>query len=387
MARMRNTSVNLTVRIGSRFYPVVTARNGRIKPGWAVISDRQEYHPGSVYYLDWYEGGKRKRKAVGRDATHAQNLARQKESERLLALETPTEPAEPEDDSTLPAAIASYLAEIRAGKKPKTLAAYALSLAYFAQYCDKPLVCDVERSDLLAYSGALRDEEDLAPRTVHNHFANLVSFLKWAGREKIARKGDWPVYVEEEPETYEPEELERLIAACTPEESRLFRFFLYSGFREQETVHFTWKDLGASTAAVRHKPQYGWSPKAYKERTVPIPAAFAKELLAGKTAGAKLTDLVFPAPEGGPDKHMLRTLKALVSRAGLDPDTWWLHKFRATFATRALQGGIDLRTVQAWMGHVDLASTMRYLRPARGEKVQAQVEALWGGTCHNPSLR
>jgi hypothetical protein len=29
------------------------------------------------------------------------------------------------------------------------------------------------------------------------------------------------------------------------------------------------------------------------------------------------------------------------------------------------------------MGHTDLASTMRYLRPARGEKVQAQVEALW----------
>jgi integrase len=47
------------------------------------------------------------------------------------------------------------------------------------------------------------------------------------------------------------------------------------------------------------------------------------------------------------------------------------------FATHALQGGIDLRTVQSWMGHTDLASTMRYLRPARGEKVQAQVEALW----------
>jgi integrase/recombinase XerD len=61
----------------------------------------------------------------------------------------------------------------------------------------------------------------------------------------------------------------------------------------------------------------------------------------------------------------------------MDPDTWWLHKFRATFATHALQGGIDLRTMQSWMGHTDLASTMRYLRPARGEKVQAQVEALW----------
>ena len=51
-------------------------------------------------------------------------------------------------------------------------------------------------------------------------------------------------------------------AACGPEESRLFRFFLYSGFREQEATYFTWKDLGASTAAVRHKPQYGWSPKS-----------------------------------------------------------------------------------------------------------------------------
>ena len=45
-----------------------------------------------------------------------------------------------------------------------------------------------------------------------------------------------------------------------------------------------------------------------------------------------------------------------------------LHKFRATFATHALQGGVDLRTVQSWMGHTDLASTMRYLRPARGEE-------------------
>ncbi len=74
---------------------------------------------------------------------------------------------------------------------------------------------------------------------------------------------------------------------------------------------------------------------------------------------------------------MLRRLKEVAKRAGMDPDTCWLHKFRATFATHALQGGVDLRTVQAWMGHIDLASTMRYLRPARGQKVQAQVEALW----------
>ena len=38
-------------------------------------------------------------------------------------------------------------------------------------------------------------------------------------------------------------------------------------------------------------------------------AAFATELLASKPAGAKLADLVFPAPEGGLEKYMLRRLK------------------------------------------------------------------------------
>jgi len=65
-------------------------------------------------------------------------------------------------------------------------------------------------------------------------------------------------------------------------------------------------------------------------------------LRASKPAGAKLGDLVFPAREGGLDKHRLRWLKTVAAR-----------------------GGIDLRTVQAWMGHTDLASTMRYLRPPR----------------------
>ena len=48
----------------------------------------------------------------------------------------------------------------------------------------------------------------------------------------------------------------------------------------------------------------------------------------------------------------------------------WLHKFRATFALAPLWAGVDLRTVQDWMGHKDIASTMRYLKPQRGAKMQ-----------------
>jgi integrase len=80
---------------------------------------------------------------------------------------------------------------------------------------------------------------------------------------------------------------------------------------------------------------------------------------------------------------MLRRLKAVVTRAGMKPGDWWLHKFRATFATRHLRSGSDLKTVQKWLGHSDLASTMRYLRAAEGPEVRERVEAarLYSARC------
>jgi site-specific recombinase XerD len=61
----------------------------------------------------------------------------------------------------------------------------------------------------------------------------------------------------------------------------------------------------------------------------------------------------------------------------LKADEFWLHKFRAAFATEHLWSGVDLRTVQSWLGHKDLKSTMRYLKPNRGQAVKDKVEATW----------
>jgi integrase len=53
-----------------------------------------------------------------------------------------------------------------------------------------------------------------------------------------------------------------------------------------------------------------------------------------------------------------------------------LHRFRRTYITTLLRSGIDLRTVQAYAGHKDLASTMRYLRPATGKEAKAKLNAV-----------
>jgi integrase/recombinase XerD len=368
-----------TVKVGQkwRFCEVVEDATGRPKKDIVIVDGDKERHPSGNYYLDYRLDGKRIRENVGEDFDTACDLLKKKRTElSAIAQGIPIAPGDSKNRN-LSETIADYLDEVKSVKKRSTHNAYSNSLAYFQQSCKKSWIEDVNRTDMLAFSVYLRETEELSPRTVSNTFANVCGFFKWTGHKLGLKKHDRPVYVEEEPEVYEQEEIDKLLAACTPEESRLFRFFRYSGFREQEVMNFYWRDLLPTSVKVSHKPDLKWSPKAYKERSVPLPAAFASELISGKPADAKPNSLVFPAPEGGTDGHMLRKLKAVATRAGMDPNTVWLHKWRSTFATHALQNGVDLRTVQSWMGHVDLASTMRYLKPARGAKVQAQVEALW----------
>jgi integrase len=154
----------------------------------------------------------------------------------------------------------------------------------------------------------------------------------------------------------------------------LFEFFQMTGMREQEVIYATDRclDFSANTVSVRHNPQHGWTPKMYKERTIPVPAALMaklKKMLVGRGKGAPL----FPTKNGLPKFDFLDMAKAISRRAGIDESEVWLHKFRA----RALWAGVDLRAVQLWMGHTDLASTMRYLRPQRDAAMRSKVEAIW----------
>jgi site-specific recombinase XerD len=89
--------------------------------------------------------------------------------------------------------------------------------------------------------------------------------------------------------------------------------------------------------------------------------------------------LVFSTASGQRDTHMLRALKRNAVKAGLNPDDFWLHKFRATFATTHLQAGIDLRTVMTWIGQTNLESIIRYLKPARNKSVIEKVNSRFAG--------
>jgi len=281
----------------------------------------------------------------------------------------------------LDAAMDEYLAEIEAGRKPKTFRAYKVSLRYFYECVGNKPLKDINRGDLLDFPVFLRDEKQQADRSTYNKFENVMTFLKHydiTGKTLKIRSHDWPKFVEEMPEIYEQEILDKFFAECDADELLLFEFFMMTGMREQEVIYATDRclDFSANTVSVRHNPIYGWTPKMYKERTIPVPAALMaklKKMLVDRGKGG----LLFPTKNGQPKFDFLDMAKRIARRAEIPEFEVWLHRFRATFATRALWAGVDVRTVQAWMGHTDLASTMRYLRPQRDAAVRQKVEAIW----------
>ena len=73
--------------------------------------------------------------------------------------------------------------------------------------------------------------------------------------------------------------------------------------------------------------------------------------------------------------HLLRVLKRVARRAKVKNAT--LHKMRRTYITRLIQSGVDIRTVMAFAGHSDLASTMRYMRPASASEMQTKIDSIF----------
>ncbi|HLK32629.1 MAG TPA: tyrosine-type recombinase/integrase [Terriglobales bacterium] len=369
-----------------------------MKPDYVKVDGQEQHHPEGSYYLDYGDmNGKRQRPPAGKDAADAENKRKQME-QRLAALaaakaagiEVAPDTPKQNTERLLVNAVQSYLDEIKLTKKLKTHQAYKTALDYFLEGCKKPTLDDIERKDLVRYRVFLRDKKNLTDRTAWNKFSNLMTFLKAHGVRGLARKEDWPQYVEEVPEVYDAEELDKFFAECTAQERLYFEFFLMTGMREQEVMHQTWKslDFTRNVVRMRHLPKgtlpndadYEWKPKAYKEREIRVPQKLMDALKKWKSERDSKCPLLFPTRGCRPKMDFLDVCKAVARRAELDDENFWLHKFRATFATTALRKGNDLTTVQHWLGHSDLASTMRYLRPNDSPEVQEKVESMWETT-------
>jgi integrase/recombinase XerD len=115
--------------------------------------------------------------------------------------------------------------------------------------------------------------------------------------------------------------------------------------------------------------------KGAKERVVPVGEAALEAIDAyledGRAAllGARpdKSGALFVTRRGGPmtRQNFFTLLRGLARRAGVPQEKVSPHVLRHAFATDLLEGGADLRAIQAMLGHADLSTTEVYTHVSR----------------------
>jgi integrase len=91
------------------------------------------------------------------------------------------------------------------------------------------------------------------------------------------------------------------------------------GLRDQEVQFAEFTDISweESVFRVRSKPRFSFTVKVYEERDIPIPLGFRGELREWKDAHSG-QNLIVPANTGRPNGKLLRMVKRLARRAGIN---------------------------------------------------------------------
>ena len=145
----------------------------------------------------------------------------------------------------------------------------------------------------------------------------------------------------------------------------LYYIALVTGLRRGELLGLKWKDIDLDNGIIRVQRQVARidgevveAPLKTKNsyRNIPIPNDAVEILKTQKktTAG----EYVFPSPNGGPisPDSVGNMLHRVLKRAGLPKVRF--HDLRHTFATLALQNGVDIKTVSSMLGHYSAGFTL-----------------------------
>ena len=207
--------------------------------------------------------------------------------------------------------------------------------------------------------GALRKRGN-SNATINRKLAALSKLLR-----KAHRMGDIPALPEFQRlkekagriRFLEPDEETRLFAAIFEKSDlygRLCVFLIDTGARLGEGIGLHWQDIRQDRVTF-------WLTKNGRSRSVPL----TERAIAALRASDRSRRGPFTSIVQAKFRAAWNEAKQEVG-LGADPDIV-PHILRHTCASRLVQGGIDIRRVQTWLGHQTLQMTMRYAHLASGD--------------------
>ncbi|GIV65469.1 MAG: tyrosine recombinase XerD [Bellilinea sp.] len=259
---------------------------------------------------------------------------------------------------------------------PRTAERYQAALEEFATWYaqtigqppDWKLLTAVEVKDYLAYLQTVRR---LSPASVNLRLAAIRSLLRHLGRTLKVRG---PKQVTPPVQALSARELGRLFAAAegSKRDTAILNLLARAGLRVGEVVRLRLED-------VEMNGRSGWltvkGGKGNKTRRVPLNGEARQALKAWLDERPQAAEgWLFLSRTGKPlsERDVQRMVAEYARIAGVEATP---HTLRHTFATRAIEKGVDVATLAAILGHSRLETTGRYLHPT-AERIQEAVEGI-----------
>ena len=263
--------------------------------------------------------------------------------------------------------------KLQRGYSANTLDAYLRDLEKLLAYLEAEdrHVLDVQLEDLQHFAAGLHDI-GISPRSQCRILSGVRSFYRFLQLDGYRDDDptellESPVLGEHLPEVLSTEEVDALEASIDVSKweghrNRAIIEVLFScGLRVSELVHLKLSNLYLTERFLRVMG------KGSKERLVPISPRAVQELddwfevRRAMTIKAGEEDYVFLNRRGA---HLTRTMilimiKQQAVEAGITK-TITPHTLRHSFATALLEGGADLRAIQALLGHESIGTTEIY---------------------------
>lgn len=256
---------------------------------------------------------------------------------------------------------------------PNTLEAYRHDLGHLLAYChrEEKDVLQMKLEDLQHFAAGIH-ELGIGPTSQARILSGVRSFYRWllldgridADPTELLESPRLGEHLPEVLTTAEVDQLEASIDRSKPEGQRnraIIEVLFSCGLRVSELTHLRLSDLFLEEGYIRVMG------KGSKERLVPISNRAVHELQLWfydrnlMTIKAGEEDYVFLNRRGA---HLTRTMilimvKRQAEAAGIQK-TISPHTLRHSFATALLEGGADLRVIQAMLGHEDIGTTEIY---------------------------
>ena len=216
-----------------------------------------------------------------------------------------------------------------------------------------------------------KQPKGLSAKTVRNLHQVISSALKLAVRQKLipsnpAEGCSLPRLEHREMQTLTAGQLDAFFREAKA--SGVFELYyleLATGLRRGELLGLHWEDIDLERQTITVRRQVVRingvvteaplkTKNSYRTLSIGVDAVEILRQQKEKVGGT----YVFPSPTGGPisPDSVLHMLHRVLNRAGLPKVRF--HDLRQTFATLALQNGVDIKTVSGMLGHYSAGFTL-----------------------------